>query len=497
MSILSDISHYNGVINNIIWNKTGILILLLIGIWSSLVLKFFQFSHFNLWCTSTLKNTFKIKRKNCMQDKSAITPFQSMCTSLAATIGVGNIVGVSSAIYTGGPGAVFWMWVAAIFGMMTGYSENVLGTYFRRKNFSGEWCGGPMYYLEDGLGSKPGMKKIGKMLAVSFAFSTVLASFGIGSMGQINKIVINLESAFPVPFLANKKLYDGVSFYSLFIGTGLFLIAAFVIIGGIKRLARVTEKLVPFMVVFFLLGSFAVILKNYKNILPALESIFSSAFNFEAGFGGMLGTAFSQGLKRGVFSNEAGMGSSAIIHANSSIKEPAEQGMLSMFEIFVDTIVICTVTALVVLTSGVYNSADAVSESTMVARSFDSVFAFGGLGQRFVAISIFLFSFSSVLGWNHYGAKAWEYMFGTSSVFLYKTLHLISIIAGALLTSSLAWDISDTFNGFMMIPNLIGIILLFDVVKNVTDNYLQRKIAGKNITPVTSYLYQKKKNVKN
>lgn len=487
MNILSLLSYYNSLINNFIWNKLGLFALGFVGVLATFSLKFFQLKHFKLWCVDTLKNTFK--KQTPQKNKSAISPFQSMCASLAATLGVGNIVGVSSAIYVGGPGAIFWMWVAGFFGMITGYSENVLGAYFRRKNFNGDWCGGPMYYLEDGVGAKKGLKKLGRLLALLFSFFALLASFGIGSMGQVNKIVINLESAFPIKSLCNINLYHGVSAYSLLIGVVLFFVALFVTIGGVKRLGKVTERLVPFMVIFFLLGSFMVILKNYVNIIPAFKAIFTSAFTPAAGCGGILGTAFRHGIKRGVFTNEAGMGSSPMIHANSNIKEPAEHGMLSMFEIFFDTIVVCTVTALVILTSGVYNLSGNVgtaTESTMVAKAFDSVFSYGGFGQKFVAIAILLFSFSSVLGWNHYGSKAWEYIFGTKTVFVYKLLHIASIVAGALLTSSVAWDISDTFNGLMILPNLVGVTLLFGKIKKVTCNYIDRKVKGKNIEPFYS-----------
>ncbi|MBR3934324.1 MAG: sodium:alanine symporter family protein [Clostridia bacterium] len=479
-------------VNNLIWNKIGVYALGLTGIFLTFALKFFQFRYFKLWCTDTVKNIFKKESGYSPKDKSAISPFQSMCTSLGATIGVGNIVGVASAIYVGGPGAVFWMWIAAIFGMMTGYCENVLGIYYRRKNFNGAWCGGAMYYLEDGVGSKKRMKKIAKILAHIYAFSTLLASFGIGSMGQVNKIVINLKSAFPIPELEGINTVGNTNTYSFIIGIIIFLIAAIVVIGGVKRLASVTEKLVPSMVVFFLLGSFVVIFKNYQNIIPAFKAVILSAFNLKAGCGATVGVAFSQGFKRGVFSNEAGMGSSVIIHSNSSTKEPAIQGMYTMFEIFTDTIVMCTVTALVVLTSGVYDlSTGKITgvESTLVAESFNSVFKVAGFGQKFVAISIFMFAFSSVLGWNHYGSKSWEYLFGTKTVFFYKLIHLASIIPGALLSSSAAWDISDIFNGLMIIPNLIGVILLFGTVKKITDNYIKRK-KGEKILPLLSFSFR-------
>lgn len=494
MNLVSLLSKYNLALNYFIWDKFGIVFIVCVGILTTILLKFFQIRHIGLWWNKTFGSLLKKDVLSHSKDKVSISPFQSLCTSLAATLGVGNIVGVSTAICMGGPGAVFWMWVAAVIGMATSYSENVLGLYFRRKNFSGDWSGGAMYYLSDGLGGKKGGKTLGKLLAYAFALFTLLASFGIGSMGQINKIVINLSSAFPNKYLSPIIIYDNVSAYSLIIGIVLFFLASCIILGGINRIARVTEKLVPFMIIFFTAGSFIVILKNYNSILPAFKSIFCSAFNISAGMGGTAGvcisTAFKQGFKRGVFTNESGLGSSVIVHSASSVTEPVEQGMWGIFEVFCDTIFVCTITALVVLTSGVYDISSfkaMTDDATMVAKAFNSVFSIACLGEKFVAISIFLFAFSTVLGWNYYGAKAWEYLFGTNFVFVYRILHLLSIIPGAILTSSLAWDISDTFNGLMMIPNLIGVISLMGLVIKITKNYMERKIKGKNILPMISY----------
>lgn len=494
MNFISLLSKYNLALNSFIWDKFGIVFLVCAGILTTILLNFFQIRHISLWWNKTFGSLLKKDVLSHSKDKASISPFQSLCTSLAATLGVGNIVGVSTAICMGGPGAVFWMWVAAIIGMATNYSENVLGLYFRRKNFSGDWSGGAMYYISDGLGRKKGAKSIGKLLAYAFAFFTLFASFGIGSMGQINKIVINLSSAFPNKYLSPIMIYDNVSAYSLIIGIVLFFLASFIILGGIRRIAKVTEKLVPFMIIFFVTGSLVVIFKNHKSILPALRSIFSSAFNLNAGVGAASGVcisaAFKQGFKRGVFSNESGLGSSVIVHAASSVTEPVEQGMWGIFEVFCDTILICTITALVVLTSGVYDinaSRPLFDDATMVAKAFNSVFPIACLGEKFIALSIFLFAFSTVLGWNYYGAKAWEYLFGTNLVYVYRILHLLSIIPGAVLTSSVAWDISDTFNGLMMIPNLIGVISLMGLVIKITKNYKERKIKGRSILPMTSY----------
>lgn len=479
-------------INSFIWDKLGLFLLILVGILTFIFLGAFQIVHFPLWWKNTFGTLFKKEIK--VSGKDAISPFGSLCTSLAATIGVGNIVGVSTAICMGGPGAVFWMWVAAFLGMGTSYAENVLGIYFRRKNVRGEWSGGPMYYLRDGLGSKKGFVVAGKILAYLFSFFTVFASFGIGSMGQVNKIVLNLTSAFPIDTLNRISVFNKLELYPLILGISLFVLVSVVSLGGIKHISSFTEKIVPFMLIFFLSGSFFVILKNSQNIIPAIKAIFSSAASFEAGLGGgigaILGKTISLGFKRGAFSNEAGLGSTVIVHTSSSLKEPCEQGMWGMFEVFTDTIVICSVTALVVLTSGVYNlnsHSFLGSDATLVATAFNMNFPGKNMGAKFVAFCIFLFSFTTIVGWNHYGAKAWEYIFGQSSVFVFKIFHLLSIPLGAVLTPSLAWEISDIFNGLMMIPNLIAIISLLGLVRKITRNYLFRIKKGKSIKPMISY----------
>jgi len=484
---------YNDVINTFVWTTLGLVLLLFTGVLTTVLTKFFQVSHIGHWWKNTIGSLFNKDVIGHSKDKSSISPFQALCTALAATIGVGNIAGVAAAICIGGPGAVFWMWVAAFFGMMTNYSENVLGIYYRRKNKDGEWSGGAMYYLQDGLGAKKGCKQIGKILAVLFSIFTLLASFGIGAMGQINKIVVNIESAFRIDALADIVLYDGVSVYSVVIGVVLVVIAGLIVLGGLKRIASFAEKVVPFMVVLFVAGSLIIIGLNYDMIIPALKAIFVTAFQPVAVAGGVTGAIIKkvmvQGFKRGVFSNEAGLGSSVMVHSNSNIKEPVKQGMWGIFEVFADTMVVCTMTALVVLTSGVINLETGeillgATQDTLVATAFTTVF--GSIGGKFVAIAILLFAFTTVLGWDHYGTKAWEYLFGTKSTFLYKVIHLVTILCGALLTSSLAWDISDTFNGLMMVPNLIAVISLSSLVVKITRNYIGRNIKGKDLKPMIS-----------
>jgi len=499
---LSALEQYNGEINTFVWTTLGLVLLLFTGVLTTVITKVFQISHLGLWWRKTIGSLFNKDVIGHSSDKS-ISPFQALCTALAATIGVGNIAGVAAAICIGGPGAVFWMWVAAFFGMMTNYSENVLGIYYRRKNADGEWSGGAMYYLRDGLGSKKGCKTIGKVLAVLFSIFTLLASFGIGAMGQINKIVVNIESAFPIQSLVNIPLYEGVTLYSVIIGIVLVVIAALIVLGGLKRIAAFAEKVVPFMVVLFILGSIVIVGINYANILPAFKAIFVTAFKPISIAGGVTGAIIRevmvQGFKRGVFSNEAGLGSSVMVHSNSSVKEPVQQGMWGIFEVFADTMVVCTLTALVVLTSGVYDitapMGTITGDATLVADAFNTVFGFANIGGKFVAIAILLFAFTTVLGWDHYGSKAWEYLFGVKTIKIYKVIHLVMIMFGALLTSSLAWDISDTFNGLMMIPNLIGVVVLSGTVMKITKNYVDRKIKGKDVAPILSAIPEVQKEM--
>ncbi len=489
---LGNVAQVNDTVNTFVWVKVGLIILLGAGLLLTVATKFFQFGHLGLWWKNTFGSLFK-KGTHESSEKS-ISPFQAICTALAATVGTGNVAGVAAAICIGGAGAVFWMWLAALLGMMTKYAEIVLSLYFRRKNSNGEFSGGAMYYLQDGVGGKKGGKVIGKILAILFAVFTILAAFGIGCMSQSNNIVLNIESAFPIKALSGVA-FGEVTWYRIIIGALLVVFAVTIILGGLKRVASFAEKVVPVMVILYTVGSLVIIGINYANILPALRSIFVTAFTPVAAAGGGIGylisTVITQGCKRGVFSNEAGLGSSALVHASTAETEPAKQGMWGIFEVFVDTIVVCTMTALVVLTSGVFDlhtatSVSGNSSATLVAEAFNSVFSFGGIGAKFVAIALFLFAFTTILGWDQYGAKAWEYLFGTKSTVIFKVIHCLMVFAGAILTNSLAWDISDTFNGLMMVPNLIGLVVLFPLVSRITKNYLDRQ-KGAKVAPMISY----------
>jgi len=492
----ANLAAINDAINTFVWVKIGLALLLGTGLLTSLATGFFQLTHCRHWCQQTFLQLFS-KHSHDKSDRNAVSQFQALCTALAATVGTGNIAGVAAAIALGGPGAVFWMWVAAFLGMMTNYSENVLGIYYRRRNREKEWSGGPMYYLSEGLGGYRGCRWLGKVLAVFFAFSAILASFGIGNMGQVNKIVKNVESAFFANVHAPVLWGSGdsqVTLVALILGLVLVAIGFVVIIGGLQRVALVAERVVPFMALLYIIGALIVCACHITVLPAAIAAIFKFAFGVKAVAGGAAGTAIAtvitQGCKRGVFSNEAGLGSSVMVHSNSNVKEPVKQGVWGIFEVFADTMVICTMTALVVLTSGAIDlqtgmMVPGTDDAVLVAKSFSSVF--GVAGGWFVAIAMFLFAFTTVLGWSHYGSKVVEYLFGLRAVKYYRIFFCLLIISGALLTSSLAWDISDTFNGLMLIPNLIGVVALLPLVRRITKNYIARRIRGEKVEPVLSY----------
>ena len=491
-NFLTTLAEINDKINAFIWVKIGLVLLIGTGILMTCCTKWFQITHLKHWWQQTIGGMFRRDSGvHAKTDKKTISQFQALCTALAATIGTGNIAGVSAAIVIGGPGAVFWMWVAAFFGMMTNYSENVLGIYYRRRNSQGEWSGGAMYYLKDGLGGKKHCKTIGSVLAVLFSIFAILASFGIGNMGQINKIVLNMKSAF---FGGVTATVGGMSVVSLACGIVLMILAALIVIGGLQRIATVAERVVPFMAVLYIIGSLIVFFTHISSVGAMFAAIFRFAFGSKAVAGGAAGIAIqqaiTQGCKRGVFSNEAGLGSSVMVHSSSNVKEPVAQGMWGIFEVFFDTFVVCTMTAIVVLSSGYIDletglAVAGVDDATLVARAFGNVF--GPLGEKFVALAMLLFAFTTVLGWSQYGTKAVEYLFGEKATKIYKVIFVVMILSGAVMTSSLAWDISDTFNGLMMLPNLIGVVVLCPMVMKITKNYVNRKIKGIPEEPVLSH----------
>ncbi len=495
---LEAVKTVNDAVNGAVWGLPGLMLLIGTGILLTFCTKVFQISHLGHWWKQTIASVFKKDSKSVKNtDKKTISQFQALCAALAATVGTGNIAGVAAAIVTGGPGAVFWMWVAAFFGMMTNFSENLLGIYYRRRNKDGEWSGGPMYYLKDGLGKRYGKKwlsPIANILAVLFSCFAILASFGIGNMAQINKIVLNMDAA----FFKNASLGNipgtQINIIHLILGLALLVIAALIIIGGLKRIARFAEIVVPFMAVLYCIGSLVIFSFNINQVGAMFAAIFKFAFTPAAFIGGGVGMlikkTMTQGFKRGVFSNEAGLGSSVLVHSSSNVKEPVKQGMWGIFEVFFDTFVVCTMTAIVVLSTGFIDLAtgapvEGVNGDTLVSEAFGLYF--GAPGTWFVAIAMLFFAFTTVLGWSQYGSKAVEYLFGTTGVKVYKVIFVAMIVSGAVMEGGLAWDLSDTFNGLMMIPNLIGVLALLPLVIKVTKNYVDRKIKGKDVAPMLSY----------
>lgn len=478
---LEFVTAINDFLNGIVWGPVGLTLLFFVGLWMTYRTHAFQIVHFRHWMKRTIGAIFTNKSvtKHTHSEDRAISQFQSLCTALAATIGTGNIVGVSTAIISGGPGAIFWMWVMAILGMMTNYSENVLGIYYRCKNKQGEWSGGAMYYLSEGLGAKKNCRTLGKVLAILFSIFCVLASFGIGNIAQVNSIAGNMQSAFQIP--------------TWLCGIALVIIGGLVIVGGIKRIASVTEKLVPLMAAVYIIGALIVVLSHATAIPAAFMAIFRGAFAVKSVGGGIVGygikSAITWGFKRGAFSNEAGLGSSVMVHSSSNVKEPVQQGMWGIFEVFTDTIIVCTLTALVVLTSGMVdlNSGAMIGDtpgSAVVGQAFKGTF--GNIGPMFIAVAILLFAFSTVLGWSHYGAKSIEYLMGENAIMPYRMIFVLMSFFSATMDLTLAWDLSDTFNGLMMIPNLIGVLALSGTVAEITRNYIHRTFGKSMEKPMLS-----------
>ena len=451
--IFGAIQNANDYVNGLVWGPPMLVLIVGTGIFLTFATKVFQVSKIKVWWKGTFGQLFK---KTAKVDDSNISPFQAVTTALASTVGTGNVVGVATAIFAGGPGAVFWMWVSGFFGMMTKYSEVVLAVKYRETDANGAYHGGPMYYIQNGLGKNM------KWLAVIFAVFGTFATFGIGNMTQSNAIAASLKEVFNVPQLA----------------TGIIItsIVALVIIGGIKRIASVTEKLVPFMCIFYVIGGIIILIINAKMLGGAFSLIFSNAFSMQSVGGGVMGyvimRAMRYGIARGVFSNEAGLGSAPIAHAASRNKDPVQQGLWGVFEVFVDTIVICTLTALVIISSGLY--AGDIKGVPLVMASFSNTY--GSFGGVFVAIGILTFATSTILGWSYYGQQCLGYLTKNNKVWdlAYKIIFSLLAIVGATGGLTFVWDVADTLNGLMAIPNLIALLLLSKVVFNLTKEYLNR-----------------------
>ena len=457
------ITNINGKINGFVWGLPMMVLILGVGIYLSVRCGFPQFRHFVHIMKNTLGKAFEKKEKS----EGAVSPFKAMCTALAASIGTGNIAGVSGAIAIGGPGAVFWMWVSALLGMCTKFAEVTLSIKYRQRNEKGDWVGGPMYYISSGLG------KNWKWLASLFAIFGALAAFGIGNMTQINTIASTVNTAIS-KFVSTTESQQTVIAWVVAIICAI--ICAIVLIGGIQRLADVCSLLVPVMAVIYIIASLIVIIVNVGNIPSAFSAIFVGAFNPSAVAGGLAGvgikTALTKGVGRGIFSNEAGLGSAPIARAAADVDHPVKQGIFGVFEVFMDTIVVCTMTALVVLLGvGVQNIeyGNDIGANLTIA-GFESVFG-GAVPALAVAVCLSLFALSTVLTWALYGTRCIEYLFGFKASKVYQVIFcLFACIAGTV-ELSLAWNIADTLNGLMAIPNLIAVALLSPVVVKLCKEY--------------------------
>ena len=457
------------------WGPVILVLLVGVGLYFSIRTRFVQFRKLGYALKNTVGKVFKKTRA----EKGELTPWQSMTTALAATVGTGSIVGVTGAVAIGGPGAIFWMWVSALVGMVTKYAEVVLAVHYRERNEKGERVGGPMYYIKNGLGPK------WKWLAVIFCLFGILASFGIGNATQVNSIASSVEgslSAFGVTSDNITFLGSTFSVIRLITGIVLAVIIALVVIGGLKAIGKITEMMVPFMSIVYILAGVVFVVFNYSQVGKAFGMIFEGAFNPSSVIGGAAGatilTVMQKGISRGCFSNEAGLGSAPIAHASTSETNPVKQGMYGIFEVFITSMIICTITGLVLLcghnagniTIGWGSGADGV----LVAESMGSVFG-ERLSMLVVSICLILFSLSTIISWSLYGTRCFEFIANSKVIFIYKIIFVLFVVVGATLRLDVAWSMASAFNGFMAIPNLVAILLLSPVVFRLTKEYFDRK----------------------
>ena len=457
--MLQIIETINTAVNNFIWGVPAMVCIFGVGFYLSIRTNFLQIRKFPYAIKTTLGRIF---RKRDASD-GAITPFQAVCTALAATVGTGNIAGVAGAIAIGGPGAIFWMWVSALFGMCTKYAEVTLAVHYREINANGELVGGPMYYIKNGLSKK------WHWLAYLFAAFGVLTVFGTGNATQVNTITTAINSA-----LLNYNVISesAVSTSNLIIGIIIAILIAMILLGGIKRIGHVTEKLVPFMALLYILLGLGVILLNIQNVPAVFASIFRWAFQPRAVTGGIvlsMFTSLKKGVSRGIFSNEAGLGTGSIAHACADTKKPVKQGMFGIFEVFTDTIVICTLTALVILCSGVAVDYGKAAGAELTILGFTSTY--GSWVSIFTAVAMCCFAFSTAVGWGLYGARCIEFLFSEKVIKPFMVIYSLVAILGATANLGLMWSIAETFNGLMAIPNLIALFLLSGTVVKLTKEY--------------------------
>ncbi len=483
-SFLKTVETVNGTLNSYVWGWPTIILILGTGLLLTIRTKFLQVRKFGESLNTTIIPTFKSlgKKKQADGRVKSISQFEAFSTAISGTVGTGNIIGVVAAILTGGPGAVLWMWISAFFGMVTNYAENVLGLYFRKKDSKGNLSGGAFYYISYGLKWK--------WLAYLASFFCIFAAIGMSGV-QTNKI----SGALSETFSRVTGNTENAEMVKLIIGIIVAIIAGIIIIGGIKRIGKVASMLVPFMSLLFIVLALIAIGTHYYRIPEAFALIFSKAFNFNAVGGGILGFTFAtvikKGMARGVFSNEAGLGSSVIAHSASETREPVKQGLWGVFEIFFDTFIICTLTALMFLTTYDPTTLSPDMEDSVMSMSMFST-NFGGFGTATFSIILPLFAFTTIIAWSYYGEKAVEFFFGFMKeenrkypVIIFKVLYLILIAASATIHSQLIWDIDDTFNGLMALPNLICLVALSGLVAKITKNYFDRK-KGIKVEPMLS-----------
>lgn len=466
--MLETITAVNQAVNSFIWGIPAMVCIIGVGLLLSVRTGFLQIRKFPYAIRTTIGRIFR--RKDASD--GAMTPFQAVCTALAATVGTGNIAGVAGAIAIGGPGAVFWMWCSALLGMCTKFAEVTLAVHFRERNKNGELVGGPMYYIKNGLGSR------WQFLAVLYSLFGVLTVFGTGNATQVNTIVTAIDSA----LLATGSGLNGIlPTLNLIVGVVVAMMVAMVLLGGVKRIGSVTEKLVPFMALFYIVLALGVVALNYRRFPAVLASIVGGAFDPQAVTGGAIGSVFlsmQKGVSRGIFSNEAGLGTGSIAHACADTRKPVKQGMFGIFEVFADTIVICTLTAMVILCSGVPVGYGSAAGAELTISGFTATY--GGWSSIFTAVALCCFAFSTIIGWGLYGSRCIEFLFHTDKVVgPFLVVYSFVSILGATVNLGLLWSIADTFNGLMSIPNLIALLLLSGTVAKLTKEFFAGEGAQK------------------
>lgn len=459
--MLETFEKINSAVNSFVWGIPAMVCIIGVGLLLSIRTGFIQFRKFGYTFKVTLGRIFHKKEAA----DGSITPFQAVCTALAATVGTGNIAGVAGAIAIGGPGAVFWMWISALLGMCTKFSEVTLAVHFREKNKHGDWTGGPMYYIKNGLGLK------WRWMAVLFALLGVLTVFGTGNATQVNTITSAVNTA-----LLSCHVIDAssVSVSSLIIGIIIAFLVALILLGGIKRIGRVAEMLVPFMALLYIILALGVIFLNIDRVPGVFASIFEGAFSPASVTGGVVGSFFlsmQKGVARGIFSNEAGLGTGSIAHATADTDHPVKQGFFGIFEVFADTIVICTMTALVILCSGVPVSYGTDAGAELTINGF--IATYGNWVSIFTAVALCCFAFSTILGWGLYGTRCIEFLFGTWINKPFMVVYSLVAVIGATADLGLLWSVAETFNGLMSIPNLIALFLLSGTVVKLVKDYFK------------------------